>query len=101
MTIRGRSIIIAVLLAVSSCLYGAARCYAPILALHVVEQTLLQKAPEGISKSRLRERFHALLAQAQDPAAKMARLFAISERLEKAQTLTPEELEELLAADEE
>ena len=101
MTIRRRSVIVAFLLAVSSCLYGAARYYAPILALHVVEQTLMQKAPEGISRNRLRERFHVLLAEAHDPASKMARLLAISERLEKAQTLTPEELDELLAADKE
>lgn len=99
MTIRKRSIIMVLLLALSSIVYAAARSYSLVLALHVVEQTLLQKAPEGMSAHRLLERFHAYLSEARDPASKMARLFAAAELLEKAQFLTAEELDELLAVD--
>ncbi len=99
MTISKRSIIMLLLLALSLGAYGAARCYSPVIVLYVVEQTLLQKSPAGIPGDRLRERFRALIAATADPAAKMARLLAISERLEKTQTLSVEELDELLAPD--
>jgi hypothetical protein len=89
-----------VLFVVSSILYGAASYYSPSLVLHVVEQTLIQKAPEGVNPVWTRERLHTLLAAAPDQSARMAKLMHISERLEKVQTLTPEELDSLLTTGE-
>jgi hypothetical protein len=96
MTIQNRLIVMVAVAVISSILYGAARYYSPSLVLHVVEQTLIQKAPAGTNSVWTRERLHDLLAATPDQNARMARLLHISGQLEKIQTLTSQELEGLL-----
>jgi hypothetical protein len=97
MTIQKRSIVIAALFALASVFYGVARHYSPYLVLYVVEQSLAQKAPSGTDSNLLRARLHALLSVTPDQDAQMKRLLRISQYLEKVQSLTPEELDKLLA----
>ena len=87
------------LCALALILYGAAKYYSPSLVLYVVEQTLIQKAPTGSQPVLIHERLHTLLATAPDQNARMTKLLRISERLEKVQNLTPEELDGILAMD--
>jgi hypothetical protein len=77
-------------------LYGVARYYSPYLVFHVVEHSLMQKAPASADAAQLRGRLHAFLAAVPDQGKKMERLLRISEYLEKVQYLAPEELETLL-----
>ena len=99
MTIQKRATVVIMLgiLAVSS--YGTAKYYAPALVLHVVEQSLIQKAPSEIDPPLLKERLHALLSAVPDQKAKTEKLLRISAYLEKVQRLTPEELDELMAVE--
>jgi hypothetical protein len=97
MTIKMRSLIVGLLLAAASVLYGAARYYSPFIVEYVVEQTLIQKAPSGTDPVLLNSRFRALLSAAPSNQVKMERLLRISEYLEKVQSLTPGELEDLMA----
>lgn len=78
--------------------YGAARAYSPAIVAYVVEQALVQKAPEGMSPILVRERFRALLASTPQEL-KMLKLLALSNYLEKVQRLTPVELDRLLKPD--
>jgi hypothetical protein len=87
----------ALLLALASVLYGAARHYSPLIVEYVVEQTLMQKAPSGTDPALLNSRFRALLSAAPSNQVRMERLLRISEYLEKVQSLTPGELEDLMA----
>ena len=87
----------ALLLALASVLYGAAKHYAPLIVEYVVEQTLIQKAPSGIDPVLLNSRFRALLSADPSNQVRMERLLRISEYLEKVQSLTPGELEDLMA----
>jgi hypothetical protein len=96
MTIQRRLSIMIVLLVIAAVLYGTARFYAPSLVFYVVEQTLLQKAPQGTDPDSLHERLDALVSAASNREAGMERLFRISEYLEKVQSLTSEQLDELL-----
>jgi len=96
---RNRSIVVATILLLGLITYAAAKYYAPSLVLYVVEQTLIQKAPEGSNPALLRERLHSLLAEITDENEKMARLLRISEQLEKVQILKPEDLDNLLAVE--
>ncbi|MGA2261073.1 MAG: hypothetical protein ABSH28_06535 [Acidobacteriota bacterium] len=75
--------------------YGIARHYSPAIVAYVVEQTLIQKAPQGISLALVQERFEASLAST-PPEARMMKLLALSNYLEKIQKLTPVELDRLL-----
>jgi hypothetical protein len=75
--------------------YGIGRYYSPWIVGYVVEEALVQKAPEGMNPAAVRKRFEAVMAvtRTQD---KMSRLLTLSNYLEKVQKLTPTELEELL-----
>lgn len=76
-------------------IYGIFRYYSPPLVSYVVEQTLMQKAPEQMSPQAIRERFEAAMS----PVAsndKMFKLLSLSNYLEKIQRLTPAEVDELL-----
>ena len=99
MTIQTRSMVVIALGILALGFYGTARYYSPALVLHVVEQSLTQKAPVGTDPILLRERLHALLSAAPDQKAKMEKLLGISGYLEKVQRLTPEELDELMAVE--
>jgi hypothetical protein len=97
MTIKRRSLLMGLLLAFALVLYGAAKHYSPSIVEYVVEQTLAQKAPSGTDPAVLNSRLNALLSAAPSNQIRMQRLLRISEYLEKVQSLTPGELEELLA----
>jgi len=97
MTIRKRSVVIGSLVVLVSILYGAAKHYSPSLALYVVEQSLIQKAPPGNNAPCLHERFHAYISAAPDENSQMERLLRISEYLEKVQNVSFEQIDELLA----
>jgi hypothetical protein len=76
-------------------IYGVARHYSFRIVAYVVEQALIQKAPEGTSLIPLRERFEASLAST--PADyKLMKLLTLSSYIEKVQKLTPAELDRLL-----
>jgi hypothetical protein len=99
MRIQKRSLTMLMLLAVASVFYGAARHYSPLMVEYVVEQTLIQKAPSGTNPESLNSRFHRHLSAAPNSQAKrMERLLRIAERLEKVQSLTPGELDNLLGS---
>ena len=97
MNIRKRSVVMGLLLAIASVSYGAARYYSPFLVAYVVEQTLLEKAPWGTDPALLKSRLRAFLSAAPNKELKMKRLLGISAYLEKVQSLTPGELDDLLA----
>jgi hypothetical protein len=99
MTIQKRSIVVGVLLAFAFTLYGAAKHYSPSLILYIVEQSLVQKAPSGTDIAHLHAHLNALLSATPDQNARMRMLLRISESLEKVQTLTPGELDKLIATE--
>jgi hypothetical protein len=84
------------LLVLALVVYGLAKFYSPSLVYYIVEQTLIEKAPPGADRSRLRQNFSALISSAPDQNAKMEKLFRISGYLEKVQTLTPAQLNEVM-----
>ena len=96
MTIQKRSMIAIILGILALASYGAAKYYSPALVLHVVEQSLVQKAPLETDPIFLRKQLHSLLSVAPDQKAKMEKLLQISAYLEKVQRLTPGELDELM-----
>lgn len=96
MSFRRRAGIVGLLFVVFLVAYGTARFYSHTLVIYVVEQALIQKAPAGTDPALIRMRFHALLATVPDNNAKLAKVLAMSQYLEKVQTLTSEELEQLL-----
>ena len=98
MGVQRRLLVGAVLSVIVLILYGIGKYYSAPLILYVVEQSLAQKAPDGMERTHIRERLHGFLNSAPDKNKKMERLLRISEYLEKVQSLTPEELNELIPA---
>jgi hypothetical protein len=96
MTIQKRLMLAAAVFAFASVLYGVAKYYSPVLVLHVVEQSLAQKAPAGMDSTQLHERLQRFLSTAPDKNKQMIKLLRISEYLEKVQYLTPAELDEII-----
>jgi hypothetical protein len=76
--------------------YLALRHYSPFLVGYVVEQTLLQKAPDGADRDKIRRSFREWLEASPDGRERLARLFAMSQQLEKVQKLSNSEIAELL-----
>ena len=97
MAIQKRLLVIGTLLGVILVLYGAASYYSPALVFYVVEQSLLQKAPPGTDAALLHERLRAHISAAPDKNSQMEKLLRISEYLEKVQSLTFRQLDEILA----
>lgn len=93
--LRQRITVLAVLALLFFLVYGVSRHYSPALVAYVVEQTLTEKAPEGMSSEAVRKRFEAVMFSAA-PKDKMLKLMSLSNYLEKVQKLTPNELDELL-----
>ena len=91
MSIRKRASILSALLALALIMYCAARYYSPDLIRHVVEQSLIQKAPPGIDAPTVRLRLDAFVRAEPDKKAQIQKLLRISEYLEKIQRLTAEE----------
>lgn len=98
MTIQKRSAVIVTIAFFALVFWGTSRYYAPKLVLHVVEQSLAQKAPPEADPTIIQERLHTYLSTAPDQKAQMEQLLRISAYLEKIQRLTPQELDELLKA---
>ena len=77
-------------------LYGIAKFNSPFLVEYTVEQALIQKAPPGTDPVKIHERLQELLAQAPDRRTRIDLLFRISRDLEKVQTLSRQDLSDLL-----
>jgi hypothetical protein len=97
MTFKKKLQIMAVLLAFASIAYGTARHYSPALIQYVVKQSLIQKAPPGISAIMAEQRLHSYLSTAPDQSIRTQKLLHISTYLEKVQHLTPEEWDSLFS----
>jgi len=95
-TARQRLTIMGFLVLAFFCAYGVARRYSFELVAYVVEEALMQKAPEGIPQDQVRSRFERYL-EAGPADQKMNKLLALSNYLEKVQKLTAAELDRLLA----
>jgi hypothetical protein len=96
MSFRRRAAIVGVLAAMAVATYGTARYYSNSLVFYVVEQSLLQKSPPGTSPKRIKTHFQAMLTALPNPSARLERALAVSQYVEKVQTLTSMELEQLL-----
>ncbi len=97
MNLRRRISILCLLAVASLALYGGVRHLSPTLVEHVVERMLAEKAPRGVGSEEISRRLKALLASVGGEDEKLARLFQISQRLEKVQQITAAELSQLLA----
>jgi hypothetical protein len=99
MNLRRRLMVLFVLAASFSALYGLGKHYSPALVRYVVIQTLLEKAPAGTDPAWVRARVTTLADSSAGGAAGMARMMAISQQIEKIQRLTEEQMTELLRPD--
>ena len=99
MMIWKRSLVLSMLLTVALIVYSAVRYYSPALIQHVVEQALIQKAPDNIEVSMIQQRLAMCLKVEPDKQSRLRRLLQISAYLEKVQHLTTEEWNELLTPD--
>jgi hypothetical protein len=95
-TFKQRITILGILAILFLGFYGVARSFSPAIVAYVVEQSLLQKAPDGMSPTQARKRFETWLSVAR-PEDKLMKLLDLSRYLEKVQKLTAEELDRLLA----
>jgi hypothetical protein len=89
----------AVLSGFAVALYLASSYYSAALTAYVVEQTLVQKLPQGENPALARSRFREALDSVPDRKAKLRKLLSMSQFLERRQLLTPRELDELLRRD--
>lgn len=96
MSFRKRTLVFALVSAAAIGAYGTARHFAPMLVSHVVEQTLIQKAPEEMPVEEIRTRFHEMLLGLPDDGRRLERLLEISQYLEKTQRLKAQEVEWIL-----
>ena len=96
MTIQKRSIVLGLIVLLFALLYGIAKFNSPFLVEYTVEQALIQKAPPGTDPVKIHERLQELLAQAPDRRTRIDILFRISRYLEKVQTLSRQDLSDLL-----
>jgi hypothetical protein len=96
MTVKKRAIIFISLSIIAAGLYRSAQFYSAPLIYFVVEQSLMQKAPEGANVSLLQERFRQHIFAMTDKKLQNDRLLSISASLEKAQHLTIKQMDELL-----
>ncbi len=97
MNFQRRAAIVGLLAVIGLAVYCAGIVYSQALVVYVVEQSLVEKAPAGTDSALLRARFHAMLASVADKKLKLARVLAMSQDLEKVQTLTPQEVEQMLS----
>jgi len=99
MTIRKRSVVMGLIVALLFILYSAAKFNSSYLVEYVVGKTLIQKAPPGTDPAEILAGLQKLLAAAPSREEKRARLFRISAYLEKVQELSAPALEEILEGD--
>src|SRR5262245_60526780 len=98
MSFQRRTACVAALLVLGAGVYAAGRRFSADLVAHVVEEMLVQKAPPGSDPAQVRRRLRESTGAILDPELRLQRLLALSQRLEKVQTLEPAELERLLPA---
>ena len=98
MKFQSRLTIMGMLMILVFVAYAIAMYYSPQLVGYSVEQTLMQKSPDGTDPTHIRERLRSLLASSQSREAKLERLLTLSSYLEKVQRLTPAELEQFLGS---
>jgi len=96
MTVQKRSIVMGVILLFLAMVYGIAKVNSPFLVEYVVEKTLIQKAPPGTDPVKIHERLQELLGEAPGRHERTDLLFGISAYLEKVQTLSPQDLANLM-----
>jgi hypothetical protein len=99
MPFRRRLMVTAVLASLAMMAYLTANYYSASLTAYVVEQALLQKVPQNADPELVQGRFRKMLDTLPDRQARLHRLLAMSQYLEKLQQLTPQELDELLRKD--
>ena len=75
--------------------YWIGRRYSPTIVAYVVEEALIQKAPDEVGPEQAKRRFQAWL-DASKPEDKLMKLLDLSKYLEKMQKLSVLELEQLL-----
>jgi hypothetical protein len=76
--------------------YAGLKRQSPAIVAYVVEQTLVQKSPPGTDEVGLRHRFRDVIDDFPDGSARLEKLLALSQALEKTQKLNNLELEQLL-----
>ena len=96
LTFRQRITILCILAILFLGTYGIAHRFSPTIVAYVVEQSLIQKTPDGMSQTQAKQRFETWLSAAR-PEDKLMKLLELSRYLEKVQALTPEEMNHLLA----
>jgi hypothetical protein len=79
--------------------YAITRFYSIILVTYVVEESLIQKAPDGADTAQIRARFQELVDSLPDRRSRLQRLIEMSQVLEKVQRLDPVGMERLLSID--
>jgi hypothetical protein len=96
MPLRRRILLVVIVSAFFLSTFATAKYYSTRLITHIVEQTLIEKAPRNTSPERLRERLSEALDAYSGEGARLEKLLAISRHLEKVPKLTQEELDRLL-----
>src|SRR5262245_27867218 len=96
MSFKRRTACVAALLVLGAAAYAAGRRFSPDLVEYVVEEMLVQKALPATDPAQVRRRLRESTGATSDPELRLQQLLALSQRLEKVQTLTPAELERLL-----
>jgi hypothetical protein len=96
MAIKQRLIIIGIVASLFLTVLVIAISFSPQLIAHIVEHTLLEKAPEGTDPERLSQRFRDALNRAPDEEAQLQLLLTMASRLEKVPRWSPQELSDLL-----
>jgi hypothetical protein len=99
MTFRQRTLILLCLGILACGAYATARIYSATLVAYVVEESLIQKAPDGADAGLIRARFQGLVHSLPDRRSRLQRLMEMSQVLEKVQRLDPAGVERLLSID--
>jgi hypothetical protein len=97
MTLKQRTMVLGSLVLMGTVIYAVALHYSPILVSFVVRQTLVRRAPSGVTAQEVEKRLDTHLQSFPDSQARLERLFNISQYLEKVQKLDSRELDELLS----
>src|SRR5262245_42726912 len=99
MTFRQRTLMLLGLGIVACGAYAITRVYATALVTYVVEESLIQKAPEGADPGQIRARFQGIIHSLPDRSSRLQRLMEMSQVLEKVQRLDQDGVERLLSID--
>jgi hypothetical protein len=95
---RRRAVILCILIVLFLAVYAVGRQFSPAIVAYVVEEALVQKAPQGVSALEAHRHFQEWLAGI-GPDRRLNELLDLSRYLEKVQKLTPDEFIQLLRRD--